>query len=84
MTREFFNCDCHTEGLIVDKLEDETCIALWSYGQRGDKISFSNRLRWCWNILLNGLPWADCVILHETEVQRLIKTLQKHMKKKKK
>jgi len=34
-------------------------------------LSFRQRLRWCWNILRTGMPWADMVILSDEKVKNL-------------
>ena len=81
MARKFLNCSCHTEGLIVETVDNELYLAMWSLGKYGGKISLQDRLRWCWNILLKGMPWCDEVILHKTEVKKFIKVLQKEFKR---
>jgi len=77
--REFFNCSCFTEGLILehfdeefsDSSEREIYIATWNYGKQSGEMSWKNRFRWCWNILKTGLPWTDMCILHRDEARRL-------------
>jgi len=79
MKREFINCDCHTEGLVIDEVDGDIYIALWAYGQHGKQITFLDRLRWCWNIMIKGLPWVDCVILHKEETKKLASILYNHL-----
>ena len=85
MEREFFSCDCHAEGLILS--EDDWGgdqgkhieIAMWNYGSHGRVMPWSERFRWCWNILKSGLPWADEVILHPDEAKRLAESILKRV-----
>jgi len=82
--RTFFNCECHTEGIILeyDKEDDQFYLALWSYGHCGNELPFWERIRWCWNILKSGLPWTDSVVLHTAEARKLAKTINDNLKKK--
>lgn len=80
--RHMFQCSCHTEGLIFeyDPEYKDVNIALWHYGGYTDKLSWKNRIRWCWNILKRGLPWADCVSLQPEEARRLAETILANVK----
>ena len=71
---------CETVELrsVIDRFgkeSDETFhqfeFSIWSYGRHSSKLSWRERLRWCWNILRNGNLWADEVILSEKSVKKL-------------
>lgn len=70
----FLICDCFSHGLLVEKLEgeEEVSLSLFERGLNGRILSWSSRLRWCWQILRHGKPWSDFVILN-TENQKLLK-----------
>lgn len=69
----FLICDCFSHGLLVEKFKDEqeVCISLFERGLNGRILSWSSRLRWCWQILRHGKPWSDFVILNTENQKRL-------------
>lgn len=71
---EFLICDCYSHGLLVERLDDEEelCLSLFERGLDGRILSWSSRLKWCWQILRYGKPWSDYVILN-TENQKKLK-----------
>jgi hypothetical protein len=70
---EFLICDCYSHGLLVERLDDEEelCLSLFERGLDGRILSWSSRLRWCWQILRYGKPWSDYVILNTDNQKRL-------------
>jgi len=62
----FLICDCFSHGLLVEKFkgEEEVSLSLFERGLNGRILSWSSRLRWCWQILRYGKPWSDFVILN--------------------
>ena len=85
-TRQFFNCDCATEGLVVEDIVDvlgsdnhyyhSISIGIWILGKIGHgPLYWKDRLRWCWHILKSGNPWADTVILVPSEAERFAKDI---------
>jgi len=87
--REFFSCDCHGEGIILDdevEIYVESKIArhsfyfaLWEYGQSGTNMSFKERIRWCWKILRKGIPWADAVIMDSGDAEKFAQAILKRI-----
>jgi hypothetical protein len=71
---EFLICDCYSHGLLVEKFkgEEEVSLSLFERGLDGRILSWSSRLKWCWQILRYGKPWSDFVILN-TENQKTLK-----------
>ena len=70
---EFLICDCYSHGLLVEKFDDEdVCLSLFERGLSGRTLGWSERLRWCWQILRHGKPWSDFIILN-TENQKKLK-----------
>ncbi len=75
----FLICDCFSHGLLVEKFEDEeeVCLSLFERGMDGRILRWSERLRWCWQILRYGKPWSDFIILN-TENQKRLKEFLKN------
>jgi len=69
----FLICDCFSHGLLVEKFEgeEEVSLSLFERGLNGRILSWSSRLRWCWQILRYGKPWSDFVILNAENQKRL-------------
>lgn len=69
----FLICDCFSHGLLVEKFkgEEEVSLSLFERGLNGRILSWSSRLRWCWQILRYGKPWSDFVILNIENQKRL-------------
>jgi hypothetical protein len=70
---EFLICDCYSHGLLVERLDDEEelCLSLFERGLDGRILSWSSRLKWCWQILRYGKPWSDYVILNIENQKKL-------------
>lgn len=81
-TRHFFNCSCSSEGLIFeyDPEYKEANVALWHYGSCDGKLSWKERLRWCWNILRSGLPWTDAISMNPQEARHFAETILANVK----
>ncbi len=85
--REFFNCDCHTEGVILssdDEQPFEIYLANWTYGQVGQEVSWWQRVKWCCDILRRGLMFTDQTVLDPDEAERLGKAILRRVKEIKK
>lgn len=71
---KFFRCICGAEGISVERDTDsggvEYWISLWRYGS-GTPLSWRDRLRYCWQILWHGKPYADAVCLTEGDASEL-------------
>ena len=69
---EFLICDCYSHGLLVEKFDDEdVCLSLFERGLSGRTLGWSERLRWCWQILRHGKPWSDFIILNAENQKKL-------------
>ena len=75
----FLICDCYEHGLLVEKFkhENEVSLSLFERGLSGRTLGWSERLRWCWQIIRYGRPWSDFVILNEENKQQLKDFLNK-------
>ena len=52
--------------------QEEVSLSLFERGLNGRTLCWSERLRWCWQILRYGKPWSDFIILN-TENQKQLK-----------
>ena len=69
---KFLICDCYSHGLLVEKFDDEElCLSLFERGLSGRTLGWSERLRWCWQILRHGKPWSDFIILNAENQKKL-------------
>ena len=73
----FVECDCYTHVIVVDKTDEngygecEYCFSFFTRGYDGNILPFTERLRWCWQILRYGKPWTDSIILDHHKAKRL-------------
>lgn len=76
-SRKFYNCDCGTEGIIVDHDDEDKqfYFVIWEYGQKGSQLGWWDRLRHCWKMLKSGFPYEDQTILCTEEAERLANDL---------
>jgi len=69
---EFLICECYSHGLLVEKFDDEEVyLSLFERGLSGRTLGWSERLRWCWQILRYGKPWSDFIILNAENQKKL-------------
>lgn len=74
----FYLCDCYSHGLFIEKDSETNSILIncFERGFDGRKMSFLERLRWCFYIIKNGHPYTDMIVLNENKVTELIKFLK--------
>lgn len=83
-TEQFYICSCHSEAVSVLKYNDENelYISFWSQGY-ASKPSWYFRLRQIWQIIKNGHPYSDQVVLdkkNSIELSNKIRELYKNDK----
>jgi len=59
-------------GVDYDKDEDHYYFSYWQYGFSNRRLSWKERLRYCWNVLVKGKAFNDELILNQQSVDRLI------------
>ena len=69
----FIKCACHGEGMGVDYDSEDGhyYFSYWSYGLSSRKLSWRQRLRYCWEVLWKGRPFNDELILTKEGVMKL-------------
>lgn len=76
-TSHFVKCTCGCQILeaeVYDYGDGDKGVnfVIWARGRDGKKIySLKERLRWCWNILKTGSPWADDIIATNQDARGL-------------
>jgi hypothetical protein len=68
----FLKCMCSTHLLEVEYFnynspvkETGFNITIWNMNYNNTITSWKEKLKWCWNIIKTGNPWADSVVLTE-------------------
>ena len=72
----FYPCDCGSEGIMMSYENEENGLpyvdlAYYQEGFASRKLSFSERIKWCYHIFQTGNPWCDMVILNQNTAKRL-------------
>jgi hypothetical protein len=70
---KFIKCDCHSEGMLVTKFDDEEELyfSYWREGINPIKLSWWIRLKLCWMVLTKGNVYDDQVILNKEKAIEL-------------
>jgi len=69
-------CDCGTEGIQIQYEDDYTYFAIWESGAKDVKTSWKQKWRFIKNILKDGTPYGDQIMLDRAGRDYLIKILQ--------
>jgi hypothetical protein len=70
---KFIKCDCHSEGMLITKFDDEEELyfSYWREGINPIKLSWWMRLKLCWMVLTKGNVHDDQVILNKEKSKEL-------------
>jgi len=73
----FVKCECHQEGMgVICDLDDGLYyFSYWSHGLRTGKLSWRQRLRYCWRVLTKGKAFSDELVLNQISVDELVSFL---------
>lgn len=73
--RLFVKCSCSGEALefVWDKENNMMDIAMWKQGFNTYRLSWHEKLRWIWHIIIKGDIWTDCIILDKKDVVKVKK-----------
>lgn len=83
---KFFRCVCGSHGLEIvhykekwgnpQQFHEDFYFNCWELGRNNDNImGYKERLRWCWNIIKTGNPFADSISLSKEQVKDIINFL---------
>ena len=75
---KFIKCDCHGEGILVTKYDDEEemYFSYWREGMNPIKLSWWMRLKLCYLALFKGNFYNDQVILNKEKAMELALWIQ--------
>ena len=75
---KFIKCDCHGEGILVTKYdnEEEMYFSFWREGINPVKLSWWMRLKLCYLALFKGNFYNDQVILNKEKAMELALWIQ--------
>lgn len=84
---KFYQCSCGSEGIMMSYEQEKEGVpyvdlAYFQEGFASRKLSFFQKLRWCYHILKTGQPWHDMVLLNQNTAKRLGLDLVKFSEKK--
>lgn len=65
------NCCCSIAEINWDEDIKAYHLTMWKRHDMSEKMSFKERLRWCWNTLKTGNPWSDHTIISEEDFEKL-------------
>ena len=70
---KFIKCDCHGEGMLITKFDDESCFyfSFWRQGLDPVKLTWWTRLKLCWMTLTKGNYYEDQLILNKESAKEL-------------
>ena len=70
---KFLKCDCHGEGMLVTKFDDEPVFyfSYWRQGLDPVKLTWWMRLKLCWMVLVKGNYYEDEIILNKETATEL-------------
>lgn len=83
----FIKCTCTCQQLeceVYDYKDGDSGVnfSIWCHSRHGKKIhSWKERLRWCWQILRTGMPWADDIIATNKEARGLANFILQNLPK---
>jgi hypothetical protein len=83
----FIRCDCGGHMLECEVYNWKNGDAgvnftIWQYGRDGKQIrGWREKLRWCWQILKTGMPWADDIIATNKEARGLAEFILQNVPK---
>lgn len=70
----FVSCDCKTEVLCIEYDHDTNMAEVALYEHKSyltGKMSWLNKLRYCWKILCTGRPYCDQLVLTNKSLREL-------------
>ena len=73
-------CDCSSEAIEV-AYEPEYKLFYFAYWQQGFSrpISFRERLRWTWYLLVKGKLWSDMVMMSPEKAKEISKFINENL-----
>lgn len=70
----FFLCDCQSEVLVMEYDRDIDLASLAIYENQASykhKLSLWQRMRYCYQVLINKKPYSDQIMLNKDQIKEL-------------
>jgi len=70
-------CSCHSELLLLEWDEELEVLdlSIWAPYGSSNKMSWRQRLRYCWQILTGGKPYGDQMVLDKQSINAMVEHL---------
>ena len=70
----FIKCECQGEGMGVyyDSEDGYYYFSYWRHGLSNRKLSWNERIRYCWNVFTKGRAFNDELLLSQKSTDELI------------
>lgn len=70
-------CSCYSELLHLEWDEELKLLdlSIWAHYGSKNKLSWRQRLRYCWRILTSGKPYGDQMILDKESISAIVEYL---------
>jgi len=77
---KFIKCDCHSEGMLITKFDDEEELyfSFWREGLDPVKLTWWMRLKVCYLALFKGNYYEDQIILNKEKSKELADWINKN------
>ena len=78
MKTTFIKCSCSSEALCLEKDEEDDLlyVSIWERGTgRDNRYSWTQRIKHCWRVLIQGRPYGDQLVLDRAARSELVYTL---------
>lgn len=74
-------CCCSSLELEYDNELDPNTISctLWVRHNAGRPLTWMERFRWIWRLLITGNPWSDHVLLNKKSARKVLNFLKNHV-----
>jgi len=81
---KFIKCECygHLLELEYDREYNQHYLTVWNSGFSRNRLSWFNRICWCWQILKTGNPWNDMFIINADAKKEIVEFLGRDVKDK--
>lgn len=79
MKTKYIKCSCGSELLSLEKFDDDQYVyfSIWERGfNDNNKLTFFERLRWCWKILKSGRPFTDSIVFDGEGMDDIVEAIK--------
>lgn len=68
----FIECNCHSEGLQIEKQDDgDYWFSFWERGFGSKELNFKEKLRLVFYIFRTGKPYTDMLIFDKEKINKI-------------